>query len=183
MERDELDIGYVAGAHGVHGNVRIKLHDPKSQALRAGATVTLAREHARVEHTIESVEVVPGKAGLHRVRLHDVRGRDAAEALKGSTVVMPRQALPALAEDEFYLADALGLTVMRQAEPRCLGTVVGLTSNNVQDLFEVEWIDDEDRKHRWLMPVIAGMVLDVDRTRVLVELPEGFLPEALELPS
>ncbi len=183
MEREELDIGYVAGAHGVHGGVRIKLHDPNSDALRPGTRLTLVRDGQRTECEVKAADPVPGKSGLHRVRLQGVAHRDQADALKGSAIVVPRTALPDLSDDEFYLADALGLPVVREAEPCMLGTVVGLTSNGVQDLFEVEWIDGEERKHRWLMPVIAGMVRDVDAQRVLVELPEGFLPEALELPT
>lgn len=183
MEPEELDIGYVAGAHGVQGGVRIKLHDPASQALQRGIVVTLVHEGARTDHEVEAADVVPGKAGLHRVRLRGVNRRDLAEALRGSTIVVPRAVLPKLADDEFYLADVVGLAVMREALPQHLGKIVGLTSNGVQDLFEVEWTSPDDHRHQWMMPVLPGFVRDVDETRVLVELPAGFLPEDLELPS
>lgn len=183
MESEELDIGYVAGPHGVQGGVRIKLHDPASQALQRGIVLTFVRDGARTEHEVEAADVVPGKSGLHRVRLSGVNRRELAEALKGSTIVVPRAVLPKLADDEFYLADVVGLAVMRDAQPQHLGKIVGLTSNGVQDLFEVEWTSPDDHRHLWMMPVLPGLVRDVDDTRVLVELPAGFLPDGLELPS
>ena len=184
MELEQLDVGYVAGPHGVRGGVRIKLHDPTSGALRPGTPITLTRQGATVARpSVVDAEAIPGKPGMHRVRLEGVASREAAEALKGCAVLVARDALPALAVDEFYLVDAIGLPVVREAEPRELGTIVGLTSNGVQDLFEVEWVGPDHRKHRWLLPVLPAIVRDVDATRVLAELPAGFLPEPLEVPT
>lgn len=182
MPDGEFEVGYVAGAHGVRGAVRIKLHNANSDALHPGTVLTLARKEpaTKTQATIADAASVPGKPGLYRVQLRDVRGREAAEALKGTTVLIERNALPELGDDEFYLADTMGLAVVREQEPTHLGAVVGVTSNGVQDLFEIEWVDESDRKHRWLLPVVEGLVIDVNDSRVLVDVPEGFLPEPLE---
>lgn len=184
MDSSELDVGYVAGAHGIRGGLRIKLYDPESHALASGTPVSLTRDGERVgRFTVDSAEPVPGKLGLFRTQLEGVGTRHAADALKGCALIVTRDALPELGDDEFYLADTIGLEVVREAEPSALGTVVGLTSNGVQDLLEVQWVDPAGTKHRWLLPVLPHVVRDVDATRVVVELSEGFLPEALELPS
>ena len=183
MSSNELDVGYVAGAHGVRGAVRIKLHDPTSVALEPETPLVLRREDEDILRCeVVSSEPVPGKPGLFRARLGGVANRSAAEALKGCTIVVTRDALPALEPGEFYLADAVGLRVERDDEPRHLGTIVGLTSNGGQDLFEVEWLAASGKRHRWLLPVLEGIVRDVDAERVHVELPPGFVPEELETP-
>ena len=62
-----------------------------------------------------------------------------------------------------------------------LGKVVAVTTNGAQDLFEIEYFD-RGRARRWLIPVLPGFVKDVDDQRVVVDPPEGMLPEALEQP-
>ena len=177
---DELDVGYVAGAHGVHGAVRIKLHDPASDALAVGTTVALVRDGTTVGRPqVREASPVPGKPGMFRVQLRGIDDREAADALKGCSVLAERAAL---ADDEFYLADAIGLPVVREVEPTALGTIVGLTSNGAQDLFEVQWVDANHHQHVWLLPVLPHLVKDVDGQRVLVELTPGLLPDALEEP-
>jgi len=180
MQDNELDVGYVAGAHGVNGVVRIKLHDPASEALTCDASLVLRKDGHDRPARVEAVDPVPGKAGLYRVQLHGLRFRDEAEALRGHTVVVTRDALPALEADEYYLADLLGREVEREASPTKLGKIVGLTSNTAQDLFEVEWLDAHGATHAWLLPVLPGIIVETTAERVLVELPPGFLPEALE---
>jgi 16S rRNA processing protein RimM len=47
-----------------------------------------------------------------RIALHGVGSREAAEALVGATIAVPRDALPPAADDEVYLADLVGLRVV-----------------------------------------------------------------------
>lgn len=178
---ESLDVGYVAGAHGVRGGLRIKLHDPDSIALRPGTTIELRRDGESIgRHEVRDASSVPGKPGLLRVTLEGVGHRDAADALRGCTIAIDRDQLPDLEDDEFYLADAIGLPVQRAAQPTALGTIVGLSTNGVQDLFEVQWVDDADHKHDWLLPVLPAFIVEIDEARVLVDVPPGFLPDALE---
>jgi len=180
----ELDVGYVAGAHGVRGGVRIKLHDPDSVALRPGTAIELRRDGESIgRHEVRDASVVPGKPGMVRATLQGVGNRDAADALRGCTISIDRNELPDLEDDEFYLADAIGLPVRRQAQPADLGTIVGLSTNGVQDLFEVQWVDETDRKHDWLLPVLPEFIVEIDEAQVFVDVPPGFLPAALEVDS
>ncbi len=182
-----LTVGYVAGAHGVGGLVRIQLFDDRSDALRSGALLVLVDRTTKevVAHkTVESLTVVPGKAAV-RAQLDGVNSREGADALKGLTVEVDRAALPQLDEDEFYLADAIGLAVERELADgtvQPLGKVVAVTTNGAQDLFEIEFFGARGRAQRWLIPVMPGFVKDVDERRVLVDPPQGLLPAALEQP-
>jgi 16S rRNA processing protein RimM len=178
-----LAIGYVAAPHGVRGGVRVHLYDPASLALEPGRCVTLRRDgRTLATHDLRHVDAVPGKPGRFRVTLAGVPDRDHAEALRGCELLVARHDLPALADDEFYLADAIGLPVLREHRGglQPLGTVVGFTSNGVQDLFEVEWRDPDGRVHAWLLPVLPQHIVEVNQARVLVDLPLGLVPDALE---
>lgn len=181
-----LAVGYIAGAHGLRGTLKVKLHDPDSDVLELGVPLRISRDGASVGTLeVEQVEGVPGKPGLYRVDAAGIHHRDQAEALRGCGLEIDREELPPLEEDEFYLADAVGLPVVRRLDDgsmQDLGVVVALDSNGPQDLFEVEWRGGV-RPERWLLPVLPGFVRDVDEHRVLAEVPEGMLPEALESSS
>lgn len=177
-----LSVGFVAGAHGIRGGLRIKLFDEDSQRLAVGVSVAFTDEQGSDlgEYEIEKVGAVPGKPGRFRVHLQGVTKRDDAERFVGAKVHLDRAVLPPLKDDEFYLADAVGLPVVRDREPTELGKVVGLSTNGAQDLLEIEWTAPSGETHSWLLPVLPGFVRDVDAQRVLVDVPEGMLPEELE---
>jgi 16S rRNA processing protein RimM len=178
-----LVVGYVARAHGIAGGLRVRMHNPASEALVPGRMVTLRRDDAVVQtHVVESAQPVPGKAGHRRVTLVGVGHRDQADALRGCELLVAREHLPTLSSDEFYLADAVGLPVQRQRgeQLQALGTIVGLTSNGVQDLFEVQWREGGGSAGTWLLPVLPQHIIELDAQRVLVDLPLGLLPDALE---
>lgn len=179
-----LAVGRITAPHGIRGGVRAKLHDPDSTSLVVGRVVQLGVDGPTAE--VESVSAVPGRE-IVRLQLSGVRSRDDAEALRDRDILVDRDDLPPLDEDEFYLADAIGLPVERHrasadadGEVQALGTVVGLTTNNVQDLFEVEWRAPGGKRERWLLPVLPQFIDVIDDARILVSLPIGLLPAALE---
>lgn len=183
MNDDRLAVGYVAGAHGIRGALKVRLHDPASEALLAGVVIALVRDGVSVgERAIE--HVAGGRSGELLVQLVGVGDRDAAEELRGCEVQVDRAQLPALADDEYYLADLVGALVERIDTGEALGEVVGVTSNGAQDLLEVEWSDPEGGRHGWLLPALPGFVVDVqlggDTQKVVADVPPGFLPDALE---
>ena len=176
----------VAGSHGVRGTVRVHLHDAESTAIRPGRTIMLRRDgQPEGEYEIASVTGVPGKANRRRVNLEGIGDRDAADALKGTTVFIEREQLEPLAEGEFYLVDAIGLAVQRDrnGHVQALGKVTGLTTNGAQDLYEVRWRAPGGKSKLWLLPVIPQFILEQDTERILVDVPLGFLPDELEWDS
>jgi 16S rRNA processing protein RimM len=164
------------------------MHDPDSEALRVGLRLTLRRQRSGgdvadvADAEIRELGEVPGKPGRYRVTLAEIKDRNAAEELKGCSVWVDRDELPELGDDEFYLADAIGMPVQRQlagGELQELGVIVGLMNNGAQDLFEVE-LTGRGKPLQWLLPVLPGVVLDIDDERVMVDVPPGMLPDELE---
>lgn len=182
---DALAVAEVVAPHGIHGWVRVRLHDPSSKALRRGLSATLRRADAEDRKIkLLAVDPIPGKPAC-RVQIDGTNDRDAAEALRGYELWLARKDLPPLADDEFYLADAIGLPVERvlpDGRVQQLGTVVGLTSNGAQDLLEIEWHPVNRRADTWLLPVVPHFIAELaDRLRV--DLPLGMLPDELEEPG
>lgn len=100
------------------------------------------------------------------VLLEDVPDRTAAEALKGTLVGAPREALPTTGDDEFYWADLIGLEVVNSGG-ETLGKVAGLLETGANDVLRVVAEDGTER----LLPFVEAVVLAVEKEagRIRVE--------------
>lgn len=105
-----VELGRVAKAHGVLGEVKVKLHWAQSDLLLKLGTVTLvSAEGHRRDVTIEAARPAHDHVLL---KLAGVQDRDEAEVLRGAALVVPRSALPEPEPGEFYLNDLVGLRVV-----------------------------------------------------------------------
>ncbi len=115
----------VVGAHGIAGEVRLKVFaedlSPHKSFNDGALTLTSLRT---------------GSNGAI-VRFAEVRDRTAAEALRGTTLSVPRSALPPLREGEYYHADLLGLPAVTTGG-ETLGVVVAIDNFGAGDVIEVE---------------------------------------------
>ena len=88
-----------------------------------------------------------------------VEDREAAAALKGMTIAVPRAQLPAVAADEFYWADLIGLRVVN-AEQHEFGHVARIVQTGANDVLVVTPGDARGRET--LIPFIADVIQRVD---------------------
>jgi 16S rRNA processing protein RimM len=139
----------VVGAHGIGGEVRLKLFAASVDSLKA---------HAAFEaggRTLTLTSLRPGPQGAV-ARFAEVADRTAAEALRGTLLSVPRESLPPLGPGEYYWHDLIGLAVVSpDGEP--LGTVVGVENFGASDLLEVERL----RGARVLVPLVPAAVPEV----------------------
>jgi 16S rRNA processing protein RimM len=174
-----LELGWVAAAHGIRGGLKLRLWNPSGGTLAAGVRVWL---HERDVVASGSWHEIAGASAMPpdhlRITLVGLTDRDAAERLRGRTVVVDRDALAPLGDDEYYLVDLIGRPVVSRGGVE-LGFVVDIGTNGMQDLLEGEWVDDAGRPHRWLVPVLPGFVIELAET-VVVDPPAGMLPDALD---
>ncbi|ROP91332.1 16S rRNA processing protein RimM [Stella humosa] len=159
-------VGQVVGVHGVRGNVRIKSYtdDPagfgRYDPLLDGAGRPV------------KLRVVGEAKGTVVVQFQGVVDRNAAETLRGTRLFVPRSALPAPDEEEFYHADLIGLAVETVAgQP--LGRVLEVANYGAGDMLEVRPAQGPSL----LVPFTRAIVPVVDLVggRVVVDPPAGLL--------
>jgi 16S rRNA processing protein RimM len=127
-----LLVAQIGGAHGVRGEVKVTTFTSHPMALTGFKT--LVRQDGSPAVTIASAR--PAKGGLV-ARVKGVEDRNGAEALRGLKLFIPREALPPADEDEFYLADLIGLAV-ETAEGQLLGKVKTVQDFGAGDLLEIQ---------------------------------------------
>jgi 16S rRNA processing protein RimM len=155
MGSDWLPFGTLGRPHGTRGELHLRLHGGTSSELAPSCPIRLQGANGSSEVTLASVRQVPNG---YLVRFDGVTDRDAAAALSGQTVEVPRDVLPPLAEDEFYVEDLVGCEVVA-SDGRRLGRVLGTFWNGAQDIMTVVAEDGAER----LLPVVAEYVLHLDR--------------------
>ncbi|MEM9765004.1 MAG: ribosome maturation factor RimM [Pseudomonadota bacterium] len=124
-------VGAIAGAFGVHGEVRLKSFCAVPEDIAAYGP-------ARSEDGTQDFKIRitrPLKGGL-AARLSGVATREAAEALKGTRLHVPRARLPRQPDDEFYHADLIGLRV-QDTGGASLGRVHAIHDHGAGDVLEV----------------------------------------------
>ena len=150
-----VTLAAVTGAHGVGGEVRLKLFGEGVAALRR------YRAFNDSSLTLEKLKD-DGKGGAI-ARFAEVADRTAAERLRGTALTVPRSSLPALEEGEYYHADLIGLPAVSEAgDP--VGTCVAVENYGAGDILEIE---RPDRK-RFMVPMRAEAVPEWDAERVVI---------------
>lgn len=129
---DLVTVGYITGAYGIQGWVRVKPYSADADALLGAKTWWLDKPELR------DVEMMQAKyhSGDVVARLMGVAGRDAAEALKGTVVQIARSHFPALSDDEFYWVDLIGLAV-ENLQGQSLGVVGDLMDNGAHPILRI----------------------------------------------
>jgi 16S rRNA processing protein RimM len=162
-------IGKITGAHGIRGEVRVTLFIDDPETLNDMETLYLERRSGREPLDVESVRFHKGNA---LVKFKVVRDRSEAEQLRGREVVIPFEWLPALEEDEFYVAEIVGLTVeTEQGEP--LGKVEQVIFTGSNEVYVVRGGPEGEI----LLPAIESVInsVDLEAGRIVVTVPEGLL--------
>jgi 16S rRNA processing protein RimM len=151
-----IALAAVAGAHGVKGELRLKLFTDSIDNLKLHPTVYVGGE----EHEIESIRAGTGGA---IARIAGIADRSAAEALRGSLVEVDRSALPPLEDGEYYHADLIGLPCVDR-DGRDVGHVAAVENYGASDLLEIEKPDGK----RALIP-LRPTIADLDDGRIVLD--------------
>jgi len=157
LSRDQpVTLAVIIGAHGVTGEVRLKVfaEDLSTHRQFNGGALTLKSVRGGPNGTI--------------ARFAEVADRNAAEALRGTELSVPRSALPPLGEGEYYHVDLLGLPAVSDAG-EALGKIVAIDDFGAGDVIEIERPADENGKaKRFMVPMTPAAVPEWDAERLVV---------------
>ena len=160
-----IAMGYVANSFGVQGWVKIKVDTEHPDSLEDYKQIYLKLKNGTV--VSKKIEESFARENLFHAKLNGISDRDAALALKGSTVLVPRDEFPELEQDEFYWIDLIGLNVTN-LEGEALGVVKDLLQTGASDLLVVQAPaaatenTDQAAVGPRLIPFIAKFIIAVD---------------------
>jgi 16S rRNA processing protein RimM len=100
-------LGVVVRPHGVHGDLRVKLHNPDSVLLFRADRLSFRSGQAVRQARLTSAR--PHQKGLALVHIEGCNSRELAESFRSAEVCVPRSSLPELPDDQYYLVDLVGL--------------------------------------------------------------------------
>ena len=151
-----VTLAAIAGAHGVTGEVRLKLFGEGVDALGRYASFN--------DGALTLKKIRSDNKGGAIARFAEITDRTAAERIRGTVLTVPRSAMPALDEGEYYYADLIGLAAVNlDGEP--IGAVVNVENYGAGDILEVELPD----RRRAMVPMTADAVLEWDHARVVID--------------
>ena len=151
-------VGRVAGAFGVKGEIRITAYTDDPLALARYRDLKRADGSA-------ALTLAGGRAqkGALITRAREVATREDAEALRGLELYAPRDAFPPTEEDEYYLADLIGLdAVTPDGAP--LGRIRSVQNFGAGDLLEIA----PETGPSWWLPFTREAVPEVKLAEGLV---------------
>lgn len=168
--RDALRVGVVTRAHGLSGELEVRLDWADSRALLAAPEVVLEDAAGRRERRAVSAARRTPKGVL--LALAGVTDRDAAEERRGRSVLVPRGLLPELAPGEYYLSDLVGARVVDSA-----GTEIG-TVSEIQMYPSVDAVViDAPSGMRWEQPLLDEWIarVELEERRIVLASDGGLI--------
>ncbi len=156
-----IELAVVARPHGVRGELKLKLHNEDSELLLSTREVTLRR--AGVPDARFQIDGARRANDALLVRLRGVDSREAADALRGAGVCVPRSSLPEVEDDEFYAVDVIGAEVFAPEGP--VGEVVEFVEYPTCDALIVATPSGKRE-----IPLVEGVVARVDVAARRIEL-------------
>ncbi|NBB25990.1 16S rRNA processing protein RimM [Porphyrobacter sp. SLTP] len=155
-----VTLAAIIGAHGVAGEVRLKLFGEGAQ--------TLSTHKSFNDGALTLIKVRDDGKGGAIARLAESTSRGDAEKLRGTALTVPRDALPPLAEGEFYHADLLGLPVVTDTG-ESVGTVLAVENFGATDIIEITRAPVPEKGPKtFMVPMIPTAVIEWDQARLVI---------------
>lgn len=155
MQDKPVTLAAITGAHGVTGEVRLKLF---------GDGIGQLKQYKSFNDGALTLSKIRGdNKGGAVARFAECADRNAAEALRGTVLTIPRSSLPPLSEGEYYHADLLGLPAVSE-QGRALGTISAVENYGAQDVLEIR----KDDGKSFMIPMNAQAVIAWDSETLVV---------------
>lgn len=168
----QLLVGVVVRAHSLRGEVVVDLHTDTPDVRFAAGAALVARRKGAVDRIL-TVETARPHSGRLLVQFAGVTDRDAAEAVRGTLLLVGSDDLPPSDDpDEFHILQLEGLRV-ELADGSVVGTVREVVHGPGGELLVLTREGAPDA----LVPFVRQIVptVDVAGGRVVLDPPDGLL--------
>lgn len=164
-----LQVGVISSTHGIRGEVKVFPTTDDASRFKKLKKVLLDTGRERLELEIESVRFFKQFA---IVKFKGIDNINEIERYKGRGLLVPREDAVGLEENEYYIADLIGMDVF---------TEDGVLFGKMRDVMETGanevYIVDSKEHGEVLIPAIRQCILDVDveGAKMVVRLMEGLI--------
>jgi len=166
---DHFEIGKIVNTQGIKGEVRVfpTTDDPSRFGLLTSVFVSKTSGSAPVNMRIERVRF---HRNLVIIKFAGVDDMDAAEKLRGQTIMIPPELALPLDAGEYYVRDLYGMTVFTENGEE-LGTLTDVLSTGANDVYVISQAGQKDL----LVPAIGQCIktVDVENKKMIISLMEG----------
>ena len=152
--RPFIELGVVVKPHGVKGLVKVRLHNPGSDALDRCSELIL--DKAGQQRTAGFTLISDAARGGLLLRIDGVDDLDQAQALRGASVLVSRDVLAPPEDGEYLYVDLIGCQVMDEADG-LLGIVHDIFEAGASDVLVVRG-DGMER----MIPMVDQWIQQVD---------------------
>lgn len=164
---DKIVIGKIVNVVGLKGEVKVYSYAEEPDRFERLEKIFLGTEEKNTEYAVTKVRY---KGDMVILTLDGVTDRNAAEALKGSMVLMDEADLEELPEGVYYIKDLIGMKVVSDSGVE-LGILKDINTNTAQRVYEVA----RPGKPDILIPGVDEFILDTDMDNrvITVKVIEG----------
>ncbi len=169
LPQDAVEVGSVVDAWGVKGWLKILPHSADPQALfsskrwflRPRPAASLPGQESPASVVLLAVREAREHASVVVAQVEGIDSRDAAQALRGAQIFIPRSSFPTPGANEYYWVDLLGLQVVNR-EGLNLGTVAALHPTGPHAVLVVESQDGQGHPAQRMIPFVSAYVDSVN---------------------
>ena len=164
-----LQVGVISSTHGIRGEVKVfpTTDDPARFKLLKKVTLDTGREQIPLE-----IQGVKFFKQFVIVKFKGIDNINEIEKYKGKSLLVNREDAVALEEDEYYIADIIGMQVNTE-DGTTFGVLKDVMETGANDVYIVETEDGKEV----LLPAIKECILDVDveAMKMTIHLMDGLL--------
>lgn len=152
---DLLRVGGIANTHGVKGEVKVFPTTDNPKRFCELTQVKLDTGNGYIDLEIENVKFFKQFVILKFKNYDNI---DDIEKYKGKQLYVPREEAVSLEEDEYFISDLIGLTVVDESGEK-IATVLDVLQTGANDVYVLEMTED---KSQVLIPAIKECVLEIN---------------------
>jgi len=171
----KIQIGFCNSPHGIKGEFSFSLFNEESVTLKKDLKILLVpkNEKSSLDKNGEYFKISQIKYGNKViVSLEEVQDRNKVEKMIPFEIYVEKEDLPKLDEDEFYVADLIGLNVVDFDNKQVIGKVIDFYENGQQVVLKIK-----NEKETFDILFIESFIKEIDIETGIIEI---VVPEMIE---
>lgn len=169
QQNDYLQVGVITSTHGIKGEVKVFPTTDDPNRFRALKDVVLDTGKEQIPLEIEGVKFFKQFVIL---KFKGIDNINDIERYKRCPLLVERKDAVALEEDEYFIADMIGIQVVTE-DDEPFGTLKDVMETGANDVYVI----DTEEHGEVLVPAIRECILDVDieNQKMKIHLMDGLI--------